>query len=36
MDNFKEHAETSGTEIINEMVKVVTKHENHFHIISEN
>jgi thioredoxin reductase len=36
MDSFKEHAETSGSEIINEMVKEVTKHEDHFHIISEN
>ena len=36
MDTFKEHAETSGSEIINEMVKEVTKHEDHFHIVSEN
>jgi len=36
MDTFKEHAETSGSVIINEMVKEVTKHEDHFHIVSEN
>jgi len=32
MDTFKEHAETSGSEILQEMVKQVTKHKNHFHI----
>lgn len=32
MDNFREHAVTSGTEIINGMVETITKHENHFHI----
>ena len=36
MDNFKEHAETSGTKIVSEMVKEITKHEDYFHIISEN
>lgn len=32
MDNFRKHAEVSGSEILNEMVKNVNKHENHFHI----
>lgn len=32
MDNFKDHAETSGSEIKSGMVDSVTKHENHFHI----
>ncbi len=36
MDKFKEHAQISGSEIKNEMVKEITKHEEHFHIISEN
>ena len=35
MDNFKEHAEISWSEILQEMVKEVTKHENHFHILTE-
>ena len=34
MDNFKKHAETSGSEILQEMVEKVTKHKNHFHIIT--
>jgi hypothetical protein len=34
MDNFKEHAETSGSEILNEMVSKINKHEDHFHIIT--
>jgi len=32
MDSFKEHAIESGSEIINEMVSSVTKHEDHFHV----
>ena len=32
MDNFKEHATTAWTEILEEMVNEVTKHEDHFHI----
>ncbi len=32
MDNFKDHAVASGSEIISEFVSEVTKHENHFHI----
>jgi thioredoxin reductase len=32
MDNFKKHAEVSGSEILNEMVTEINKHENHFHI----
>lgn len=32
MDNFKLHAETSGSEILNELVTEVKKHEDHFHI----
>ncbi len=32
MDSFKEHAEKSGSEIINELVEKVEKHENHFHV----
>ena len=32
MDTFKEHAETSGSEILNELVDEVTKHEDHFHV----
>jgi len=36
MDSFKDHAKISGTEILHEMVKSVTKHKNHFHIINEN
>jgi thioredoxin reductase (NADPH) len=34
MDSFKEHAERSGSEILNELVEKVTKHENHFHILT--
>ncbi len=34
MDTFKEHAETSWSEILNELVDKVTKHEDHFHIIT--
>lgn len=32
MDNFKLHAETSWSEILQEMVEEVTKHKDHFHI----
>lgn len=32
MDNFKEHAEVSGSEILSEYVSEVTKQEDHFHI----
>lgn len=32
MDSFKEHALSSGSEIINDFVGEVTKHEDHFHI----
>jgi len=32
MDNFKKHAEISGSEILQEMVEKVDKHEDHFHI----
>jgi len=32
MDRFKEHAEVSGSEILQEMVEKVTKHEDHFHV----
>ena len=32
MDRFKEHAEVSGSEILQEMVGKVTKHEDHFHV----
>jgi thioredoxin reductase len=34
MDKFKEHAEVSGSEILQEMVEKVNKHEDHFHIIT--
>lgn len=34
MDSFKEHAISSGSEIINEMVSNVTKHDDHFHIVT--
>jgi thioredoxin reductase (NADPH) len=30
MDNFKEHAETSGSEILTEMVTEIIKDENYF------
>jgi len=32
MDDFKKHAEESGSEILNESVETVTKHEDHFHV----
>ncbi len=32
MDNFKEHAQTAGSEILEEMVTELTKHDTHFHI----
>lgn len=32
MDNFRKHAEVSGSEILNELVTQINKHENHFHI----
>ena len=32
MDNFKKHAEVSGSEILTEMVSEINKHEDHFHI----
>lgn len=32
MDNFKKHAEVSGSEILNEMVTELNKHEDHFHV----
>lgn len=32
MDNFKEHAETSWSKILQEMVSEVNKHEDHFHV----
>ena len=32
MDNFKKHAEISGSEILQDSVEKVSKHENHFHI----
>jgi len=34
MDNFKEHAVVSWTEILQEMVEEVTEYEDHFHIIT--
>ena len=34
MDNFKKHAEVSGSEILQEMVEKVNKHEDHFHVIT--
>ena len=36
MDNFKAHAIEQGSEILQEMVKEVTKHKDHFHIITSN
>lgn len=36
MDNFKEHAIHSGSEIVQEIVTEVKKHENHFHITTSN
>jgi len=35
MDNFKEHAESTWTQILQEMVKKVTKHEDHFHVVTD-
>jgi thioredoxin reductase (NADPH) len=32
MDNFRKHAEVSGSEILQEMVEKVDKHEDHFHV----
>ena len=32
MDNFKKHAEVSGSEILNEMVTEISKHDDYFHI----
>ncbi|MDD3144913.1 MAG: FAD-dependent oxidoreductase [Candidatus Gracilibacteria bacterium] len=32
MDSFKEHALSSGSEILSEFVSEVTKHKDHFHI----
>lgn len=32
MDDFKNHAVESGSEILEEMVTSLTKHENHFHV----
>jgi thioredoxin reductase len=32
MDNFKKHAEVSGSEIENGMVEEVSKHDDHFHL----
>jgi thioredoxin reductase (NADPH) len=32
MDGFKEHAEQSGSEILNELVEKVEKYEDYFHI----
>ena len=32
MDNFRKHAEVSGSEILNEIVNEIKKHENHFNI----
>ena len=34
MDNFKEHAEVSWSEILQEMVEEVSEHEDHFHIVT--
>jgi len=32
MEDFRKHAEVSGSEILTEMVTKLEKHENHFHI----
>ena len=32
MDKFKEHAQISGSEILQELVEKVDKHEDHFHV----
>ena len=34
MDNFRQHAIVSWSEILQEMVEKVNKHENHFHVIT--
>jgi thioredoxin reductase len=36
MDNFRKHAEVSGSEVLNEMVTEVRKREdhNHFHVVT--
>ena len=34
MDRFKEHAETSGSEFLNELVDSITKHDDYFHTIT--
>ena len=34
MDKFKQHAEISGSEILQEMVEKIDKHKDHFHIIT--
>jgi thioredoxin reductase len=36
MDNFKEHAIKAGTEILEEMVESITKHQEHFHVKTTN
>ncbi len=36
MDSFKEHAIESGSEIVQEIVSNITKHEDHFHITTSN
>jgi len=32
MEDFRKHAEVSGSEILTEMVTKIEKHENHFHV----
>jgi thioredoxin reductase (NADPH) len=32
MDSFKEHAVSSGSEILTEIVETISKHEEHFYI----
>ncbi|PIE84967.1 hypothetical protein CSA08_04410 [Candidatus Gracilibacteria bacterium] len=34
MNNFKKHSEKSGSEILQDMVSKVDKHEDHFHVIT--
>jgi thioredoxin reductase len=36
MDSFKEHAVSSGSEIVQEIVSEIKKHEDHFHISTSN
>jgi len=36
MDDFKKHAEESGSEILSESVETVKKHKDHFHIVTSN